>query len=71
MTEAGLVGLTIDGKEVRAREGTLLIHAAREAGIDVPSLCWLPKLTPTGACRLSVEDRGGARAHDLLLHARA
>ncbi len=46
------VRFLIDGREVRAAEGTLILQAARDAGIQIPSLCWHRKLTPTGACRL-------------------
>jgi formate dehydrogenase alpha subunit len=59
--EKGSVSLTIDGKEVRARAGSLLLEAAREAGFPVPSLCWHRKLTPTGACRLCVVKIEGTR----------
>jgi formate dehydrogenase alpha subunit len=60
MPEA-LVTITIDGKEVKAREGALLLPAAREAGFDIPSLCWHRKLTPTGACRLCLVRIEGTR----------
>ena len=61
MAEARTVELTIDGKTVRAREGALLLQAARDAGFEIPSLCWHRKLTPTGACRLCVVKVAGAR----------
>ncbi|MDX9957755.1 MAG: formate dehydrogenase subunit alpha, partial [Spirochaetia bacterium] len=41
--------------------GQLLIEAAREAGFDIPSLCWHRKLSPTGACRLCVVKIEGQR----------
>lgn len=44
--------LTIDGKEVRAKEGTSILEAARNIGIHIPSLCYHEKLKPYGACRL-------------------
>jgi formate dehydrogenase alpha subunit len=55
------VRLSIDGREVRAHEGTLLLQAARDAGIQIPSLCWHRKLTPTGACRLCLVKIEGTR----------
>ncbi len=55
------VKLIIDGREVSAAEGTLLLPAARAAGIDIPSLCWHRKLTPTGACRLCLVKIEGTR----------
>ncbi len=44
--------LTIDEKEVTVPKGTLLIEAARGAGIDIPYLCYHHQLTPFGGCRL-------------------
>ncbi|HAE23263.1 MAG TPA: formate dehydrogenase subunit alpha, partial [Spirochaetaceae bacterium] len=55
------LSLNIDGKTVRAKRGTLLIQAAREAGFDIPSLCWHRKLSPTGACRLCIVKVEGMR----------
>ena len=50
------VSLQIDGKEVKAKEGTTVLEAAKEAGIDIPALCYHQKLAPYGACRIcSVE----------------
>lgn len=60
MSEAR-VTLTIDDREVTAQEGALLLPAAREAGIQIPSLCWHRKLTPTGACRLCLVKIEGTR----------
>jgi len=48
------VTLTIDGKEVKAAAGTLLIEAAKQAGIEIPSYCYYPGLTLQGACRMCV-----------------
>ncbi len=44
--------LTIDGKEVSAREGETILQVARENGIDIPTLCYLEGLSSVGACRL-------------------
>jgi NADH-quinone oxidoreductase subunit G len=46
------VTLTIDGKEVKVPAGTLLIEAAKQAGIEIPSYCYYPGLTLQGACRM-------------------
>jgi NADH-quinone oxidoreductase subunit G len=48
------VTLTIDGKEVKVPPGTLLIEAAKQAGIEIPSYCYYPGLTLQGACRMCV-----------------
>lgn len=54
--EAKTVALTIDGKAVRAREGAYLLEAARQAGIEIPTLCHHEALEPWGGCRLCVVD---------------
>jgi formate dehydrogenase major subunit len=46
------VSLTIDGQTVVAQAGQTVLQAAREAGIDIPTLCDHPALEPIGACRL-------------------
>jgi bidirectional [NiFe] hydrogenase diaphorase subunit len=56
--------LTIDGKEVRAKQDMTLLDAARSAGISIPTLCHHEKLEPYGGCRLcivEVESRGSKR----------
>jgi NADH-quinone oxidoreductase chain G len=49
-----IVTLTIDGKSVSAPPGTLLIEAAKQAGIEIPSFCYYPGLALQGACRMCV-----------------
>jgi len=51
--------LTIDGKEVSAREGETILQVARENGIDIPTLCYLEGLEPIGACRLCLMEVKG------------
>lgn len=51
--------LTIDGKEVSAREGETILQVARENGIDIPTLCYLEGLSPYGACRLCLVEVKG------------
>jgi hypothetical protein len=46
------VTLTVDGRQVRAPAGTLLIEACKNAGIEVPSFCYYPGLSLQGACRM-------------------
>jgi NADH-quinone oxidoreductase chain G len=46
------VSLTINGKQVIVPTGTLLIEAAKQAGIEIPSYCYYPGLTLQGACRM-------------------
>lgn len=47
-----MVKLTIDGKEVEVPAGTLVIEAARAAGIEIPAFCYYPGLSLQAACRM-------------------
>jgi NADH-quinone oxidoreductase subunit G len=49
---AETVKLTIDGRTVEAAKGTLIIEAARQAGIEIPSFCYYEGLTLQAACRM-------------------
>ncbi len=54
-----MVTLTIDGRDVTVPTGTTILEAARQLGIAIPTLCWLQKVSPTGACRVcAVEVEG-------------
>ncbi|MEV4626601.1 NADH-quinone oxidoreductase subunit G [Micromonospora sp. NPDC049523] len=55
------VTLTIDGIEVTAPKGTLLIRAAETLGIEIPRFCDHPLLAPAGACRQCLVDVEGQR----------
>jgi len=48
------VTFTVDGKQVSAPAGTLLIEACKSAGIDIPAFCYYPGLSLQGACRMCV-----------------
>src|SRR5262252_1914849 len=47
-----LVKLTIDGQEIQASPGQLVIDAAKNAGIGIPSFCYYEGLTLAAACRM-------------------
>ncbi|HXV19548.1 MAG TPA: NADH-quinone oxidoreductase subunit NuoG [Desulfuromonadales bacterium] len=47
-----MVNLTIDGKKVTVKRSATIYEAAKEAGIDIPVLCYAKKLLPYGACRV-------------------
>jgi NADH-quinone oxidoreductase subunit G len=53
-----MVNLTIDGKTVSAPEGTLIVNAARQVGIDIPVFCYHPKMEPVGMCRMCLVEVG-------------
>jgi len=52
--------LTIDGRTVTVRDGATILDAARAAAIEVPTLCWYPKLPVVGSCRLCLVSVDGA-----------
>ena len=56
------VKLTIDGMPVEVAPGTTILEAARQLGIDIPTLCHDPELTRNGACRMCVVEVEKARA---------
>jgi bidirectional [NiFe] hydrogenase diaphorase subunit len=54
--------LKIDDQDVGAREDQSILEAAREHGIEIPTLCHLQGLSDVGACRLClVEVKGVSR----------
>ena len=57
------ITLTINGTEVKTKKGTRILEAALEAGIYIPTLCFLKDMKlPFGACRLCfVEIEGRKR----------
>jgi len=44
--------IKINGKRVQAREGELVLAAARRAGVAIPTLCEHRAVEPFGSCRL-------------------
>ena len=52
------VTLTIDGKQVTVPAGTLIVNAAKQAGIDIPVFCYHPKMEPVGMCRQCLVEVG-------------
>ncbi len=52
------VTLTIDGIEVKAPKGSTVLEAAKSAGVDIPTLCYLKGINEIGACRMCIVDVG-------------
>jgi NADH-quinone oxidoreductase subunit G len=46
------VKFTIDGREIQAAPGTLVINAAKQAGIEIPAFCYYDGYSLTAACRM-------------------
>lgn len=56
------VNLLINGIEYNVPSSLTVLEAAREVGIDIPSLCFLKDINEVGACRVCVVEVEGARA---------
>lgn len=56
------IKVTIDNIQVSVPEGTTLLEAAKLAGIDIPTLCFLKDVNEIGACRMCVCEVEGARS---------
>lgn len=52
--------LTIDGQLISAREEETILQAAHEAGIHIPTLCYLEGVSEVGACRLCLVEISGS-----------
>jgi predicted molibdopterin-dependent oxidoreductase YjgC len=55
------VALTIDGRDVLARQGATILDACRRLGVDTPTLCQIDNLTPVNVCRVCVVELEGSR----------
>jgi len=51
----------IDGNELPYTPGQTILEAAAQLGIDIPTLCHDPRLTPAGACRMCLVEVEGSR----------
>ena len=54
-----MVNARIDGVDIQAREGSTILEAAREAGFDIPTLCYLKGVNEIGACRVCLVEVEG------------
>jgi predicted molibdopterin-dependent oxidoreductase YjgC len=52
----------LDGREVAFAAGETILEVARRTGVDIPTLCYDPRIAPFGACRLCVVEVEGLRA---------
>jgi predicted molibdopterin-dependent oxidoreductase YjgC len=55
------IALTIDGRDVLARQGATILDACRKVGVDTPTLCQIDNLTPVNVCRVCVVELEGSR----------
>ncbi|MBQ9370377.1 MAG: (2Fe-2S)-binding protein, partial [Clostridia bacterium] len=59
--ETKMINLKINGMDVTVPEGYTILQAARQAGIKIPTLCYLKDINAIGACRVCVVEVKGAR----------
>ncbi len=57
-----MVNLKINGIEVSVPEGSTILEAAREAGVRIPTLCYMKEVNAIGACRICMVEVKGARS---------
>src|SRR5690348_17667041 len=55
------VALSIDGRDVLARQGSTILDACRRLGVNTPTLCQIDNLTPVNVCRVCVVELEGSR----------
>lgn len=56
----GEIDVILNGTPVSGSEGMTILELAQENGVDIPTLCYMPESTPTGACRICVVEVTGA-----------
>ncbi|MBR2704316.1 MAG: [Clostridia bacterium] len=61
--EDNLVSLTIDNKVISVPAGITILEAARQNGIDIPTLCYLKEINEIGDCRMCIVEVEGRRGY--------
>ncbi len=56
---APVIRLEVDGRVVEGRDGQTILEVCRDNGIEIPTLCYEPKLPGFGACRMCVVEVEG------------
>ncbi|MBE6715394.1 MAG: ferredoxin [Ruminococcaceae bacterium] len=56
------VNIKINGRDYTVPAGSTILEAARMAGIEIPTLCFLKEINEIGACRICVVKVKGARS---------
>jgi predicted molibdopterin-dependent oxidoreductase YjgC len=60
-TPKKMIELSVDGEAVRVFEGSTILDACRQLGVETPTLCYGDTLTPVNVCRVCVVEVEGAR----------
>ena len=56
------VNIKINGVSYEVPADATILEAARYAGIDIPTLCYLKDINQIGACRMCMVEVKGARS---------
>ncbi len=59
--ESKMINLTIDDQNVTVPEGTTILQAAKQARIDIPTLCFLKDINEVGDCRMCIVEVEGRK----------
>jgi NADH-quinone oxidoreductase subunit G len=59
------VPITVDGKQIDAEPGEMIIAAAERNGFYIPRFCYHPRMKPVGMCRMCLVDVKGPRGYQL------
>jgi NADH-quinone oxidoreductase subunit G len=57
--------ITLNGREVAARPGELIIEAAEREGVFIPRFCYHPRMKPVGMCRMCLVEVSSPRGPSL------
>ena len=57
-----MVNVKINGVDYQVPKDATILEAARHAGIDIPTLCYLKDINQIGACRMCMVEVKGARS---------
>ena len=58
-----MITLTIDGKQIEAKNGESILNVARANDVFVPAVCYLTRCSPTLACRLCLVEADGKQVY--------
>ena len=58
-----MITLTINGKEVQAKDGESILNVARANNVFIPAICYLTRCSPTLACRLCLVEADGKQVY--------
>ena len=56
-----MLNVTVNGIAVSVPKGATILEAARAAGVEIPTLCYMKEKNEIGACRICVVEATGAR----------